>query len=157
MLNYIIVAVLSYLLGSISFGMIVAKLAGGPNLREVGSKNTGASNVLRTMGVPAAAITFVGDILKALLPAVIGRLLFGLNGAMVGGLLVLGLYGVSDAASVASYWKQLREGHDGMDQCRDLLRVNAEKGLPKKPHCDGMVYEAVELTEKILREQGKID
>lgn len=81
----------------------------------------------------------------------------GTCGAMVGGLLVLGLYGVSDAASVASYWKQLREGHDGMDQCRDLLRVNAEKGLPKKPHCDGMVYEAVELTEKILREQGKID
>jgi len=80
----------------------------------------------------------------------------GTCGAMVGGLLVLGLYGVNDPQIVNAYWKEFRSGHDGMDQCRDLLRVNAQKGLPKKPHCDGMVYEAVELTEKILREQGKL-
>lgn len=88
-LYYILLAVGAYLCGSISTGILVSKVMHGPNLREVGSKNTGASNVLRTMGVPAAAITFVGDILKALLPAVIGRLLFGLNGAMVGGLFAI--------------------------------------------------------------------
>ncbi len=88
-LYYILLAVVAYLCGSISTGILVSKAMHGPNLREVGSKNTGASNVLRTMGVPAAAITFVGDILKALLPAVIGRLLFGLNGAMVGGLFAI--------------------------------------------------------------------
>ena len=62
MLNYIIIAVIAYLLGSISFGMIVAKLKGGPNLREVGSKNTGATNVLRVMGVKTGLIVFVLDI-----------------------------------------------------------------------------------------------
>ena len=89
MLNYIIIAVIAYLLGSISFGMIVAKLKGGPNLREVGSKNTGATNVLRVMGVKTGLIVFVLDILKALVACIIGRCWMGLNGAMVAGLAVV--------------------------------------------------------------------
>ena len=89
MLNYIIVAVLAYLLGSISFGMIVAKLAGGPNLREVGSKNTGATKVLRVMGLKIGLIVFVLDILKALIACIIGRVWLGLNGAMLAGLAVV--------------------------------------------------------------------
>ena len=89
MLNYVIIAVLAYLLGSISFGMIVAKLAGGPNLREVGSKNTGATNVLRVMGVKIGLTVFVLDILKALIACIIGRVWMGLNGAMVAGLAVV--------------------------------------------------------------------
>ena len=89
MLNYIIIAVIAYLLGSISFGMIVAKLKGGPNLREVGSKNTGATDVLRVMGVKTGLIVFVLDILKALIACIIGRVWMGLNGAMVAGLAVV--------------------------------------------------------------------
>ena len=89
MLNYIIIAVIAYLLGSISFGMIVAKIKGGPNLREVGSKNTGATNVLRVMGVKTGLIVFVLDILKALIACIIGRVWMGLNGAMVAGLAVV--------------------------------------------------------------------
>ena len=89
MLNYIIIAVSAYLLGSISFGMIVAKLAGGPNLREVGSKNTGATNVLRVMGLKIGLIVFVLDILKALIACIIGRVWLGLNGAMLAGLAVV--------------------------------------------------------------------
>ena len=89
MLNYTIIAVLAYLLGSISFGMIVAKLAGGPNLREVGSKNTGATNVLRVMGLKIGLIVFVLDILKALIACIIGRVWLGLNGAMLAGLAVV--------------------------------------------------------------------
>lgn len=85
-LKFVLLAICAYLMGSISTGILVSKVMHGPNLREVGSKNTGASNVLRTMGIPAAAITFVGDILKALLPALLGRLWLGLPGAMVGGL-----------------------------------------------------------------------
>ena len=83
---YIAIAVIAYLLGSISFGMIVAKLKGGPNLREVGSKNTGATNVLRVMGVKTGLIVFVLDILKALIACIIGRCWMDLNGAMVAGL-----------------------------------------------------------------------
>lgn len=89
MMNYVIIAVIAYLLGSISFGMIVAKLKGGPNLREVGSKNTGATNVLRVMGVKTGLIVFVLDILKALIACIIGRVWMGLNGAMVAGLAVV--------------------------------------------------------------------
>lgn len=86
---YIAIAVISYLLGSISFGMIIAKLAGGPNLREVGSKNTGATNVLRVMGVKVGFTVFVLDILKALIACIIGRVWMGLNGAMIAGLAVV--------------------------------------------------------------------
>ena len=89
MLNYLIIAMIAYLLGSISFGMIVAKLKGGPNLREVGSKNTGATNVLRVMGVKTGLIVFVLDILKALIACIIGRCWMGLNGAMIAGLAVV--------------------------------------------------------------------
>lgn len=88
-LPYIIIAVVAYLLGSISFGMIVAKAAGGPNLRKVGSKNTGATNVLRVMGVKIGLLVFVLDILKALIACIIGRIWMGLNGAMLAGLAVV--------------------------------------------------------------------
>lgn len=86
---YIVIAVIAYLLGSVSFGMIVSKLAGGPNLREVGSKNTGATNALRVMGVKLGLLVFVLDILKALIACIIGRVWMGLNGAMVAGLAVV--------------------------------------------------------------------
>ncbi len=85
-LLYILVAVAAYLLGSISTGLLVAKIMNGPNLREVGSKNTGASNALRTMGVKGGALTFTGDVLKALVATLLGQLLLGHQGAMWAGL-----------------------------------------------------------------------
>lgn len=88
-LPYIVIAVIAYLLGSISFGMVISKAAGGPNLREVGSKNTGATNVLRVMGVKVGLLVFVLDILKALVACIIGRVWMGLNGAMLAGLAVV--------------------------------------------------------------------
>ena len=77
-------------------------------------------------------------------------------GAITGGLMVLGLYGVTDPETIGSYWRAFRDAHEGMTDCRDLLAANARAMAPKKQHCDGMVYEAVKATEKILREQGKI-
>ncbi len=85
---YVAIGVIAYLLGSISFGMITSNKVGGPNLREVGSKNTGATNVLRVMGVKLGLIVFVLDILKALAACIIGRVWMGDYGAMVAGLLV---------------------------------------------------------------------
>ena len=76
-------------------------------------------------------------------------------GAITGALMVLGLAG-ADSES-AGLLHKVKDRHEGMTDCRDLLRVNARKGTPKKEHCDGMVYELVELTEEILRQQGKID
>ncbi len=88
--KYLIVAAAAYLLGSFSTGLAVAKAFNGPNLREVGSKNTGASNVLRTMGIKSGLITFFGDYIKAALACGLGWWLCGnVYGAMLGGLMVI--------------------------------------------------------------------
>ena len=88
-LAYVLVGAVAYLLGSISTGLLVAKLNHGPNLREVGSKNTGASNVLRTMGLKNGLITFAGDCGKAALACGIGYWALGQYGAMLAGLMVI--------------------------------------------------------------------
>lgn len=77
-------------------------------------------------------------------------------GAITGGLMALGLFGVEDGAAIGGYYRTLKERHDGLLNCADLLRVNKDQGRPKKPHCDEMVYECVELVEGILRERGKL-
>lgn len=74
-------------------------------------------------------------------------------GAITGGLVVLGLFGIDDPSA---YYRALKENHEGMLDCADLLRRNAELGRERKPHCDALVYECVSLVEQILREQGKI-
>jgi glycerol-3-phosphate acyltransferase PlsY len=66
---------LAYLLGSLSTAVIVSRAAGLPDPREQGSKNPGATNVLRLGGKNAAAITLVGDALKGLLPVLIAKYL----------------------------------------------------------------------------------
>lgn len=53
-----------YLLGSVPFGVVMARLSGDVDLRRVGSGNIGATNVLRAVGRGAAALTLVGDIGK---------------------------------------------------------------------------------------------
>ena len=67
--------VLAYLLGSISAAIITCKLMGLPDPRSTGSKNPGATNVLRIGNKKAAAVTLFGDFLKGLIPVLIGHLL----------------------------------------------------------------------------------
>ena len=62
-----------YLLGSIPFGVVVARGAGGVDLRRVGSGNIGATNVLRAVGKGAAALTLLGDIGKGALAVGLAR------------------------------------------------------------------------------------
>ena len=89
-LLWVLAGVIAYLLGSISTGLLVAKFAHGPDLRSVGSKSTGASNVQRTMGWKYGLITFWGDALKAILACWIGLLLTGSHyGSLLCGLLVI--------------------------------------------------------------------
>jgi glycerol-3-phosphate acyltransferase PlsY len=73
----ILSCLIAYLLGSVSSGILVSKIAKGPDLRTVGSKNTGASNVQRTMGWKYGLITFFADAIKGVLSCLIAELLTG--------------------------------------------------------------------------------
>ena len=68
---------LGYLLGSIPFGLLLTRLAGKGDVRDIGSGNIGATNVLRTGSKPLAAATLILDCLKATAAILIARRLFG--------------------------------------------------------------------------------
>jgi len=74
-----------YLLGSIPFGLILTKLAGHGDLRDIGSGNIGATNVLRTGNKALAALTRILDLLKGTAAVLIGAR-FGQDAALLGGL-----------------------------------------------------------------------
>ncbi len=65
--------VFAYLLGSVSAAIVTCKAMGLPDPRSEGSRNPGATNVLRFGGKKAAAITLFGDMLKGLLPVLLGH------------------------------------------------------------------------------------
>ena len=67
MATYIIIAIIAYLLGSISFSVIFTKKFAGFDVREKGSGNAGATNVLRSVGKKAAILTLICDCLKGVL------------------------------------------------------------------------------------------
>ncbi len=87
MATYIVVAILAYLLGSISFSVIISKKMAGFDVREKGSGNAGSTNVLRTVGKKAAIITLICDILKGVVAILIallaGRTIQGLDNALL--------------------------------------------------------------------------
>jgi len=70
-----LLATLAYLLGSLSFAILLSRLAGGPDPRASGSGNPGATNMFRLAGKRLAVLTLLGDLLKGLLPVVIASLL----------------------------------------------------------------------------------
>jgi glycerol-3-phosphate acyltransferase PlsY len=65
--------VLAYLLGSLSFGLLLARLHGGVDLQRSGSGNIGATNVVRIMGKTAGVLTLLGDGSKGLLAVLIAQ------------------------------------------------------------------------------------
>ncbi|MGH7915867.1 MAG: glycerol-3-phosphate 1-O-acyltransferase PlsY [Candidatus Binataceae bacterium] len=72
--EFVMFVLTAYLVGSIPVGVIVGRLRGF-DPRAVGSGNTGMTNVARAGGKSAAAITFVGDLLKGLLPVLAAEFL----------------------------------------------------------------------------------
>lgn len=71
MATYIIVSIIAYLLGSISFSVIFSKKIGGFDVRTKGSGNAGSTNVLRTVGKKAAALTLLCDCLKGVVAVLV--------------------------------------------------------------------------------------
>ena len=75
MLAYICIGIIAYLIGSISFSVIISKRVAGFDVREKGSGNAGTTNMLRSVGKGAAAITLICDILKGVVAIGIAMLL----------------------------------------------------------------------------------
>ncbi|MBA1147723.1 glycerol-3-phosphate 1-O-acyltransferase PlsY [Ectothiorhodospiraceae bacterium WFHF3C12] len=71
----IVLTIVGYLFGSVSSAIIVCRALGLPDPRSGGSKNPGATNVLRLGGRKAGALTLAGDFLKGLLPVLLARAL----------------------------------------------------------------------------------
>ena len=87
MIECVVMAVIAYLIGSVNFSIILSKKMAGFDVREKGSGNAGTTNMLRSVGKKAAAITLICDILKGvvsiLIAMLIGRMVEGSNGALL--------------------------------------------------------------------------
>lgn len=87
-LKWILVLVVSYLLGCIQTGVIISG-AQHVDIRAHGSKSTGTTNVFRVLGAKASLVTFVGDVLKGVLACLLGLWLLGNTGASMAGIAVV--------------------------------------------------------------------
>ncbi|MGV8952034.1 MAG: glycerol-3-phosphate 1-O-acyltransferase PlsY [Cypionkella sp.] len=80
-----LVALLSYLLGSVPFGLVITRAMGLGDLRKIGSGNIGATNVLRTGNKPAALATLLLDAGKGGIAVLIARAMLGEDAAQLAG------------------------------------------------------------------------
>lgn len=95
--------IVSYLLGSIPMGLILAQVAGKGDLRKVGSGNIGATNVMRVGGLRLAGLTWVLDMAKAIAAVFIG-------GALGGGALAAWCGFVAIVGHCYPVWLRFRGG-----------------------------------------------
>lgn len=84
----LICAAIGYLLGNVQSGLIVGKLLAQQDIRNHGSGSSGATNALRVLGKRSALLTLLGDLLKGIIAAWLGKLIGGLHGGMVAALAV---------------------------------------------------------------------
>lgn len=75
MIECVIMAIIAYLIGSINFSVIISKKVAGFDVREKGSGNAGSTNMLRSVGKKAAAVTLLCDILKGVVAILISILI----------------------------------------------------------------------------------
>lgn len=84
---YFVIAVFAYFLGSVNFSVIISRKMAGFDVRKKGSGNAGATNMLRSVGKKAAALTLVCDILKGviaiLVAFLVGKIFVGLDNGLL--------------------------------------------------------------------------
>ena len=85
-LSVLLCIVVPYLFGSLNFALIISRRFYGEDIRTKGSGNAGMTNMLRTYGKGAAALTLLGDMLKAVFSSLFGYLFLGVTGAYLAGL-----------------------------------------------------------------------
>ncbi len=88
----LILIIAAYLLGSVSSAIVTCSLMGLPDPRSQGSRNPGATNVLRIGGKKAAFFTLLGDMLKGLVPVVAARYV-GVDDPVLGGVALAAVVG----------------------------------------------------------------
>ena len=96
-----IIVLISYLVGSIPFGLLIGRRSAKVDVREYGSGRTGATNVLRAAGTKAAVLVVVLDLLKGTVAVVIAGLIVGRTYLMVGDF-ALGMVTAQVAAALAA-------------------------------------------------------
>lgn len=94
MIMYVLMAIIAYLIGSINFSVILSKKMAGFDLREKGSGNAGTTNMLRTVGKGAAALTLICDVLKGVVAIGIA-ILIGKTGADIDKALLVQIAGIA--------------------------------------------------------------
>lgn len=88
-LTLLLWALIGYGLGSIPFGLLLTQLLGLGNLREIGSGNIGATNVLRTGNKTAAALTLLLDAGKGVVAVLLARVYSGEDAAQLAALMAM--------------------------------------------------------------------
>ena len=94
MIMYVLKAIIAYLIGSVNFSVILSKKMAGFDLREKGSGNAGTTNMLRTVGKGAAALTLICDVLKGVVAIGIA-ILMGKTGADIDKALLVQIAGIA--------------------------------------------------------------
>lgn len=75
-------------------------------------------------------------------------------GAITGALMALGLYGADGPRDAGELIRRMADLHEGRTACQELLAAEVRSAQDKKPHCDNMVYEAVQIVEEMLAARG---
>ena len=88
-LKWIILIAVSYLLGSLNFGIIVSKTLKKDDVRKYGSGNAGITNYFRSVGGKSTLLVMLGDVIKCFIAVFIGGWLFGDMGKFIAGLFVM--------------------------------------------------------------------
>ena len=117
-----LVAVLAYLLGSIPFGIVITRAMGLGDLRQIGSGNIGATNVLRTGNRPAALATLILDAAKGGIAVLIARATVGEDAAQVAAL-------ASFLGHLFPVWLRFRGGKGVATFLGTLLAIALPVGL----------------------------
>lgn len=84
-----LIGLAAYLIGNISFSLILSKLVYKKDVRKYGSGNAGTTNMIRAFGFKIGILTFIGDALKGMLAAFMGYKFGGTNGLYIAGIMVI--------------------------------------------------------------------
>jgi acyl phosphate:glycerol-3-phosphate acyltransferase len=122
LLTAIAAIALGYLAGSVPFGLLLTRAAGLADVRQIGSGNIGATNVLRSGSKPVAAATLACDILKGTIPVLVFTVLGGETAALLAGLTAV-------AGHIFPVWLRFRGGKGVATYLGVLLGLHWAYGL----------------------------